>query len=239
MTAIAIFVKTPGHSALKTRLAAEVGLEPAERWHRAAAQTVARLALKADVGPVYWAVAETDAMDHPDWQNLPRLNQGSGGLGERMGRIHASLVEAHGSGLLLGADTVQWQPDWLRDAARWLEAGQARMCLGRARDGGFWTFGGNRRLDERRWRLPRYSQSDTAEQFMAATAECGAWLDLPVLTDLDYASDIDAVRAELDALPSREEEHNEIMRLLITLEKFFKSEPGTHRTPNATVDGPA
>src|SRR5690606_525788 len=45
--ALAIFVKTPGWSALKTRLAAGTGDAYAERWYRLAADAVASVAIRA------------------------------------------------------------------------------------------------------------------------------------------------------------------------------------------------
>jgi hypothetical protein len=44
---IAIFVKTPGHSPLKTRLAAGIGIDAAREFHMLAAQAVAAVARKA------------------------------------------------------------------------------------------------------------------------------------------------------------------------------------------------
>ena len=77
--AIAIFVKTPGYSALKTRLAATVGTAVADQWHTRAAPAVAEVATAAarDAGAaVYWAVAEPDAIAASAWPSLPNLAQG-------------------------------------------------------------------------------------------------------------------------------------------------------------------
>ncbi|MDQ3495902.1 MAG: hypothetical protein M3485_10390, partial [Pseudomonadota bacterium] len=68
---LAIFVKTPGHSPLKTRLAAGIGRESAERFHRLAAEAVAAVARAAQATPpglaTAWAVAEDSALDDALW----------------------------------------------------------------------------------------------------------------------------------------------------------------------------
>src|SRR3546814_381382 len=64
--ALAIFVKTPGHSGLKTRLAAERGERYAVEWYRRAAAAVSSVARRAHARhgvTAYWAVAEAGALD--------------------------------------------------------------------------------------------------------------------------------------------------------------------------------
>jgi uncharacterized protein len=202
MTAIAIFVKTPGLSPLKTRLAAGLGKWRAESWYRQAADAVAELALTAQSGPVYWAVAEAEKQVASAWPTLPLLEQGSGGLGERMSTVHARLTGIHGSALLLGADAPQVDPVWLQQARDWLEHPDPRLCIGPASDGGFWTIGANRALPPERWSAVRYSQANTLARFKAQMANLGDWLTLPTLTDLDTENDLPAVIAQLQALQS-------------------------------------
>ncbi len=66
---LAIFVKTPGYSPVKTRLAASIGQRRAEQFHRLAAAAVAAVA-KAAMPAVtpYWAIAERDALHDPLWR---------------------------------------------------------------------------------------------------------------------------------------------------------------------------
>ncbi|MGY6587173.1 MAG: TIGR04282 family arsenosugar biosynthesis glycosyltransferase [Wenzhouxiangella sp.] len=207
MTAVAIFVKTPGLSPIKTRLAKDWGRERAETWHRLAAASVAASAQAAHIGPVYWAIAEPEGMEHSLWSGLPGLNQGSGKLGARMARVLAWLVRHHGSGLLLGADAPQWDPAWLRQAADWLQADSPRLCLGPARDGGFWTFGANRPLNTVNWDQIRYSQPETGQRFRQLMDAQGDWLTLPTLCDLDESQDLPTVLAELEALQNHHAAH--------------------------------
>ncbi len=202
MTAAAIFVKTPGLSPLKTRLARDLGQTAAEQWYLHAAAAVAEAAAAAGLEAVYWAVAEPEAVDHETWRGLPCLPQGAGSLGARMARVHRAMQERHGAGLLLGADAPQLDPDWLRTASQWLNSAQPRLCLGPARDGGFWTFGANISISENRWCAVPYSQADTRARFEQAMAGLGKWHFLPDLTDVDTASDLVQLGTELAALPA-------------------------------------
>lgn len=209
--AVAIFVKTPGRSALKTRLAATCGQAWAEQWYRLAASAVASVALRvcADTGMVgYWAVAEAGA--EAQWPELPTVNQGEGTLGQRMARVHAQLVARHGCGLLIGADTPQLRPDALVAAARWIggepaAAGEtskpsARFALGPAADGGFWLFGANRPVAVATWSAVQYSQPHAARDLRHAMRGLGQWQVSGVLTDVDHAEDLPVAQLALEAL---------------------------------------
>lgn len=201
--AFAIFVKTPGHSPLKTRLAALLGREFAEQWHTHAAGTVAAIAREAcrsTQASAYWAVAEPDALADPRWAGLPVLGQGGGGLGARMHHVHVSLVERHGAGILLGADTPHIEGEHLLRALSWLASPAPRLVLGRAEDGGFWLFGGNRPLPRALWDAVPYSAPDTAEHFRAAFEGWGEWLEVPRLADVDTAPDLASCQRALAAL---------------------------------------
>jgi len=199
--ALAILVKTPGHSPVKTRLAAARGRLYAECWYRRAAATVAAVAraARAQYGiHVYWGVAEPDALDA--WPGLPVLAQGDGDLGERMARVHAQLVARHGFGILLGADTPQLSVDLLGEAVAWLDHSAPRLLIGPAGDGGFWLFGGNRAPPMSTWTAARYSTAETARDLQTAMQDCGAWHQLATLSDVDHADDLDAVLGALLAL---------------------------------------
>lgn len=202
--AIAIFVKTPGHSPIKTRLAAELGEAQAADFHRRSAAAVASVAHQAQAQhglTVYWAVAESEGEALAQWNGFPALPQPGGGLGERMARVHAQLVARDGFGILIGADTPQLAIDHLEEARRWLSSPGPRLALGRAHDGGFWLFGANLSPPLEVWRAIEYSVPGTAEALRADMCGLGAWRELPLLTDADHASDLPAVVQALDALP--------------------------------------
>jgi glycosyltransferase A (GT-A) superfamily protein (DUF2064 family) len=198
----AIFVKTPGHSPVKSRLAEARGAAWAEEWYRGAAMAVAAVARSAaPLGiTTYWAVAEPVADVAGAWPGLPIVAQGEGGLGERMGRVHAELVARYGAGLLLGADAPQVTRALLAEATAWLDAPVPRLVLGPAHDGGFWLFGANVAPPLETWSTVAYSAADTARRFRAALAPLGEWRMIDTLTDADHAGDLPAVLAALERL---------------------------------------
>lgn len=197
---VAIFVKTPGLSPLKTRLAAGLGRAAAEQWYRLAASAVAAAASRVPGLTAYWAVAEASPDAHAAWPGLPLLAQGEGELGARMGRVHATLLERHGFALLLGADTPQVDPARLAQAADWLAADEPRLVMGPARDGGFWLLGANRNPAPSDWLRSACGRDDTARGFRDAMARHGDWLTLPTLTDVDEATDLGPMLDELALL---------------------------------------
>lgn len=205
--ALALFVKTPGLSPVKTRLARAIGNAAAERLYLACADAVSellqRFARESGVRCV-WAIAEGDSLAPAFWAargGLDWVPQGEGGLGARMARVHHRLVREHRFGLLIGADLPQLRREYLQRAADWLRAPQARQVLGAAEDGGFWLYGGNRTAPEVLWESVAYSQPRTGSEFRAALSGFGDWLDLPPLCDLDTPEDLQQLAAALRALP--------------------------------------
>jgi uncharacterized protein len=200
--AVAVFVKTPGLSPVKTRLQRVRGMAFAEQWHRLAAQATASVVVDAARRKgmhACWAVAEAQALEHPLWAGLPCVAQGEGDLGERMARVHGVLVARHGSCILLGADAPQLQVEVLLQAATWVRDAAPRCAIGFAADGGFWLFGGNRAVSAKTWTDVRYGGPDTGRDFHAAMAMHGECLVLPPLRDVDEDEDllpvVDALRA--------------------------------------------
>ncbi|MDN5781234.1 MAG: DUF2064 domain-containing protein [Luteimonas sp.] len=225
--ALAIFVKTPGRSAVKSRLAAACGEAHAQQWYRHAAAAVASVALRARAlhGLVaYWAVAEAGA--EAQWPGLPALPQGKGDLGTRMARVHAALVARHGFGLLVGADAPQLDAQALGEAAAWLgdpdcnagddDAPAARLALGPASDGGFWLFGANRAIPADAWTRVPYSDAGTAHALRQSMQAFGAWKELRELTDVDHVEDLAVVQQALEALPDPTDEQRALAQWMRT-----------------------
>jgi len=214
--ALAIFVKTPGHSPLKTRLAADIGEAAALRWYAVATAATASIARQCAM-PVYWAVAERDALTDSRWVGLPQLSQGEGGLGERMARVHAELVTRHAGGILIGADAPQLEASELLRAAQWLDDDAPRLVLGPASDGGFWLVGANRILAKEDWMAVAYSQPHTAVDFRRRMQAHGAWLELAELVDVDHADDLVTLIHALESLADASAAQRQLLALSRTL----------------------
>jgi uncharacterized protein len=232
---IAIFVKTPGVSPIKTRLAAAIGRDAAERFHRLAAACVADIALAtvrrlscmhaqaSEAAPVgaaqrdgahaqaYWAVAEPEAMDAPLWNGLPRIAQGDGALGERMRRVYDTLRARHDTAILIGADAPQLRCDDLLAACAQLRRHDA--VLGASEDGGFWLLGGRIAIADAAWTRTPWSQADTYARF-AAAAGTATPTALPRLRDVDTLEDLHALGPSLAAIPTPTVSQDALMRWL-------------------------
>lgn len=222
--AIAIFVKTPGYSPIKTRLAATHGKAFAERWHELAAAAVAsvaqRFAMQCAEVTVYWAVAESAALDDPRWSQLPRVAQGKDNLGQRLATVYQQLIASHRGVLMIGADSPQLTIDPLQSAQDWLlpanlSAADPRTVLGFSEDGGFWIVGGNLPLPAEVWTKVRYSQPNTGRDMQHSLRPHAQCLTLPTLLDVDSGGDLAKVKLALSSLASPSAEQsilNEWMR---------------------------
>lgn len=193
--AVAIFVKTPGVSPVKTRLAASIGARDAERFYLAAVDAVSAVAAAVQqtygIKP-YWAVAEAGAMGHRLWAGFERVTQGEGGLGERMALVYNTLLGAHPFVLLIGADCIHLPPARLGEAAALL--GRAHdapaFALGRTSDGGFYLFGGTCPVPTEDWRAVPYSEPATAGRLSTAFTKYGRIAELPETFDVDTLDDL-------------------------------------------------
>ncbi len=198
---LAIFVKTPGHSPLKTRLAQAIGRDAAEAFHRHAAAAVADVVIRAQASMpglvAYWAVAEPDALDAPIWRDLPRIAQGDGDLGARMRTVCETLRERHGCAVLIGADAPQLRADDVLAACTTLDSHD--HAIGPSEDGGFWLFGTRIAVPEHAWSETPWSQSDTALRFLDALGDSSV-ATLRRLCDVDTVDDLAALAEAVRAL---------------------------------------
>lgn len=199
--ALAIFVKTPGLSPIKTRLATTIGPADAEQFYLLAAKAVAEVAAatKPDVVP-YWAVAEATGLEHPLWRDLPRVWQGQGELGPRLHCVCSQLLASHDRVLLVGADAPQITAALLLQALATLANPATPFVLGRASDGGFWLFGTRKPVPAAVWHAPHYSCAATADELAAALTPLGRIATLPTLTDVDTAQDLAPLTTALATL---------------------------------------
>ncbi len=219
--AIALFVKTPGLSPVKTRLAKELGVDAAEVFHRSAAWAVSAVIYSATQQTAldgYYAVAEQTALTHGLWQAMPTLWQGEGGLGERMSTVYQELLKQYDFVLLVGADVPQMTADQLLNAASWfIHDGQARFVFGPSLDGGFWLFGGNHSLPLSVWTDVTYSVADTGTQFLGKIEPLGQVQLIASLRDVDEPADLAALYEALQHLESPVNEQISLMNFLESL----------------------
>lgn len=203
--AIVVFVKTPGLSPIKTRLAADLGREKADDFYHlsvaAVEATVTATAAITGVSP-YWAVAELEGMGEQRWQRFPRIHQGGGALGERLQKVFCELRKRHRIVVAIGADSPQIRSEAICTAFQHLQDDQLNCTsvLGRCPDGGFYLVGTNIELPSDVWVDVPYSASDTADGMSLHLKRHGEVLELPVLTDVDDVRDLQAVQSELQMI---------------------------------------
>lgn len=197
--AIAIIIKTPGISPVKTRLSTSTGVGFSDRFYRRCLEivsTVVQEAVKWDskIEP-FWAVAEDECTQHDIWKVFKTISQGDGGLGERMGRVHNLLVGEYESVVLIGADIPLITRTHVRDAFEILSVNRLckdknNMVIGPAIDGGFYLFGASCKIPRDIWTRVKYSVSTTCQKFKSSLGSLGNIFDLSVLSDVDTLQDL-------------------------------------------------
>jgi len=191
-TAIAIFVKTPTLSPVKTRLAVTIGKKKAIEFYGLCLNAVRATVEKSGAVP-FWAVGEENGINSLLWQDFGRLYTEDGGLGERQHHIYQTLRTKYDQVLLIGADTPQLSPPLLQEAIAALE--KHDFVIGPARDGGYYLFGGRAPVSKNIWTEVLYSVSTTREKLQSLLPSSPA--SLPMLTDVDTESDLESVLSEM------------------------------------------
>lgn len=216
-SALAVFVKTPRLSPVKTRLADGIGRERAEEFFSlslaAVEATVVAAADLSDFCP-YWAVAEEAALVDPRWQRLPRLFQGAGSLGERLGRVFVDLGRRYDAVVAIGGDSPQITRDILHEAFCILRqsAGRPAHVLGRCHDGGFYLAGTKCPLPPETWRDVPYGTDDAANWLANNLSPHGMVAELPSLTDVDRVEDLMVLSDELRVAPNPSQEQLAVLK---------------------------
>jgi uncharacterized protein len=132
-----IFARAPRHGAVKRRLARGIGALAALRFHRVQLARVCR-----ELGrDRRWRTVLAVTPDRARWPGapprLPRLPQGPGDLGVRMGR---ALARHRPRAVLVGCDIPGLGAEDVAAAFRALGRG-AQAVFGPAEDGGYWLVG--------------------------------------------------------------------------------------------------
>lgn len=207
--ALGVWVKTPGFTPAKTRLARSIGRDDAETFYRLAIDAVAAAVREASrsrpaLRPV-WIVAEHDPVALEQWAghgDFMVTSQGEGDLGVRLARVYERLIGDHDAVLFIGADAPQVEAAALADAAATIVEGTSDFLLGPADDGGFWLFGGRRPVPSDTWTSVEYSAEGTMRALARALSAFGDVAFLEGAFDVDTVDDLRRLR---DAFGARED----------------------------------
>jgi rSAM/selenodomain-associated transferase 1 len=198
---LCIFAKAPRPGAVKTRLAAALGLDSAAAVARAfLLDTIERWAALKLRRVVAFAPADAEA----DFGELARgrfalVPQGDGDLGRRLETfLTRELSDGADAVVVLGADSPSLPPAYVEQA--FAELGRADVVLGPAADGGYYLLGCGRRVppifDGIAW-----GTSGVLAQTVARLAEPSWRLALlPPWYDVDTLADWWALQGHVAAL---------------------------------------
>jgi glycosyltransferase A (GT-A) superfamily protein (DUF2064 family) len=201
-TAIAIFVKTPSLSRVKTRLAAGIGRIAAQQFYLLSLKAVQETVKNINASP-YWAVGEENGLDNSLWQDFPSLYTGIGNLGQRQHHIYEMLLKDHEHVLLIGADTPQISTVILEQAITALNTND--FVVGPANDGGYYLFGGSVPIQQMIWTSVPWSTNITRERL--ETMLLSEPFHLMFLTDVDTQNDLQQVAHEMQQGMSKEQKN--------------------------------
>ncbi|MCB0366707.1 MAG: DUF2064 domain-containing protein [Bdellovibrionaceae bacterium] len=189
---LAVFVKTPGFSPLKTRLARTLGSARAVEFHLRSAFAMEALLhrltrLETDLN-VFWAVAEADALEDPLWRGFPRLGQGEGSLGARLSHVFDQLWQEHEQVIFVGNDSPQVSLEVWQELLQ--ESQNYSYYLGLTEDGGFYFLSARKNIPPSVWNKISYSQSTTARALMGELKVLGSVGSGFMSYDVDEGSDL-------------------------------------------------
>lgn len=187
-----VFARTPQNVG-KSRLA--------KTWNRAATDTFYLHCLDCAAqwlqeatnhSAGYWALTGEGSRQDIFWKSGNILEQGAGGLGERMASVSAQLLRRHDFWCLVGSDIPQMPA--LTELALCERLQHSTFVFGPSLDGGFWLVAGRRALPLDIWTTVPYSCSNTLEKMISAliTRNTKWQIDtsLPLLNDIDHYADL-------------------------------------------------
>ena len=135
---LVVMVKEPHPGRVKTRLGADLGMVAAAWWFRHQVHRLLRRIEDPRWELVLAVSPDAEGLASRVWPaHLPRIAQGRGDLGARMGRLLRGLPP--GPVCIIGADI----PDVTsaRVASAFKALGRAEAVFGPSEDGGYWLIG--------------------------------------------------------------------------------------------------
>ena len=179
-------VKEPRPSRVKTRLGRDIGMIPAAWWFRHQTRTLIRR-LRDPRWHIILAVSpDREGLQSRVWpEDIPRLPQGPGTLGDRMARMLRSTA---GPTLVIGADIPGITRPHIARAFHAL--GQNASTIGPAPDGGYWCVGLRhpRRAPTTLFQNVRWSTKQALKDTAKTLPTPIATID--TLRDIDTAADL-------------------------------------------------
>lgn len=227
-SAIAVFVKTPSLSPIKTRLASSIGRKAAEEFYllsvAALKSTIESLtSANNNITPI-WAVAENEGLSHSLWEGWETISQGEGDLGTKLHNVFRKLILEFESVVIIGSDSPQLTANNLECAFRSLENTKVperpTIVIGPCEDGGFYLVGSSGQLPEDLWMEIRYSTELAGRDLAEAALRLGDVINLPVEIDVDTSSDLAAIKKLLEMRSSAPKTNRSLLDWLNSKVRF-------------------
>jgi hypothetical protein len=188
-----MFVKAPKTGRAKTRLAKDIGYARAAGFYRHATTTLTQRLGQDTRWQTVLAVDPPSALAGgwcSVWPlHLPRVSQGHGDLGERIGRMFMDL--SPGPVIIIGSDAPQVSTTLIVEAFAKLRGADA--VFGPAKDGGYWLIGMKRSYAAPNpFKNVRWSTEHTLKDTLATLPKSYRIAWLPELDDVDEGADLQA-----------------------------------------------
>lgn len=189
---LVIFLKAPMAGRAKTRLAAGIGPARAVSFYRQSTDILIRRLGNDPRWRTVLAVDPPAATGRGWWHlwppHLARVGQGSGDLGQRL--RHVLRAVPPGPVAIIGSDAPQISRDHIARAFHLLRCHNA--VAGPAADGGYWLIGLKRlKAAPGAFLNVRWSGEHALADTLASLPKGFSVARLPVLQDIDEASDLD------------------------------------------------
>lgn len=211
--AMATFVKTPGMSPIKTRLAASVGAQRAlEFYIESVGQTYGMIEKLREIFSTvnlskenflqpnitgefkpYWAVAEKSALGAIFWQKWPQIWQGDGNLGDRLSSVYSQLREQHDIVAFYGADSPHIAGERLFAALQKVISRAHTTVVGPTEDGGFYFLASSLKITPSVFKSVTYSSAGTLSELKNSWPE--KMFEIEKDFDVDTAEDLNRLEA--------------------------------------------
>ena len=192
---LVVMVKSPRIGRVKTRLGPDIGYVSAWAFYRQMLRNVLRPLARDRRWTTWLAVSPDGALRNEHiWPiRTPRVRQGGGDLGDRMGRV--MVVMPPGPVVIIGMDIPDILPRHIEQAFR--ELGAHDVVFGPADDGGYWLVGLKRRPALKKiFARVRWSSEHTLADTRVNLPAHWRIAELEILTDVDDGGTYSALKSK-------------------------------------------
>lgn len=214
--ALAIFVKTPGLSPIKTRLAQTTSSEFARQFYVKSLSATASfaLALKKMINKldIYWAVSEIEGLSFDYWSCFNKIYQGEGDLGARLKKVYSELITNYDAVFFIGADSPHLSSIKISSSINaFINSKKESFLIGNTVDGGYYIFGGKKELSAAAWENVRYSTEYAFQDFVTNLNQHGETKLTDCSFDIDFKEDLERYLSEKFPIKGLEEKQIELI----------------------------